>query len=308
MYNGSGRNKFWRLLGPLIIFWALNMLAQFIITSFIMVGQMMPEARRIVEEYNLTFENLLNINYYVPPADAGEIARQVAIYTPYIVVFGGVLTIIYGVIIFRKDRKEEFLAGLSVKKLPKIWQYSLVIALAIVVCLGMNFILLMVQVAFPGLRYGQIASQVIFSPPFWFQLLGFGIITSVAEEYIFRGLIFKRYRENNEFIRSAIMTSLIFAVIHSNIIQFIYAFVLGLLCAYVYEKFGSLVAPIMLHIVANLTAITFTQLNGFVWFFEVPIRAGITVVLAAFIGASLVVLLRSIQIPIDKTTVPRSEL
>jgi hypothetical protein len=71
--------------------------------------------------------------------------------------------------------------------------------------------------------------------------------------------------------------------------------VLGALCAYVYEKFGTLKAPIVLHIVANVTSLSLTQVDGFRWFFAVPIRVGIAIVLAAFIGSSLIVLLRSVQ-------------
>ena len=299
MNDYSGRNRMWRILTPLLIYWGINMmLAPVIATTVILTQQRMLEMRTAIDEgQEMTLEHLMNIQNQVLSGDAHELTQSILAFTPYIVVFGALLTLIYGVFAFRKDRKHEVEAGMLVKIAPKVWQYSIIIGLAIAVCVGLNFLLLTLQVAFPNLRYSQIASTAIFSAPFWFQMLGFGVITSVAEEYLFRGLIFKRYRETYGFVRSMVTSSLIFAIIHSNLVQYIYAFALGALCAYVYEKFGTLKAPIALHIVANMTSLALTQFGVFRWFFEVPVRVGVAVVLAAFIGSSLVVLLRSVQFP-----------
>jgi len=295
----SGRNRMWRILTPLLFYWGINMmLAPIIATTFIRTRQRVSELLRAMEEQEVTLEHLMRIQYQMLSGEGQELTQQtIMAFIPYIVVFGAFLTLIYSVLAFWKDRKQEVEEGMLVKIAPKIWQYSMIIGLAIAVCVGLNFLLLTLQMAFPNLRYSQIASTAIFSAPFWFQLLGFGIITSVAEEYLFRGLIFKRYRETNGFVRSMIMSSLVFAIVHSNLVQFIYAFALGALCAYAYEKFGTLKAPIALHVVANITALALTQFGVFRWFFEVPTRVGVAVVLAAFIGSSLVVLLRSVEFP-----------
>ena len=301
MNDYSGRNRMWRILTPLLIYWGINMmLAPVIATTFILTRQRLSEMRRAIDEgQEVTLDHLMSVQSQVLSGDTQEVTQYILAFTPYILVFGALLTLIYSVIAFWKDRKHEVEAGMLVKIAPKVWQYAIIIGLAIAVCVGLNFILLTMQVSFPNLRYSGIASTAIFSAPFWFQMLGFGIITSVAEEYLFRGLIFKRYRETVGFVRAMIMSSLVFAIVHSNLIQFIYAFALGALCAYVYEKFGTLKAPIAMHVVANLTAISLTGSGVFRWFFEVPMRVGVAVVLAAFIGSSLVVLLRSVQFPTE---------
>ena len=300
MDNNSGRNRFWRLISPLLIFFALNTLAQMIVSFFVLTQLRMSEIQEAMEEgQRVTFENIMYLQRNLPPGDATEIARHILVYTPYILVFGAILTLIYSVLTFRKDRKEEVEAGLFTKKVPKIWQYSLIVGLGLAICFGLNFILIMLQMAFPGFRANQVAggSQGALSMvPFWFRLLGLGVVISVAEEYIFRGLIFKRQRETNGFVRSMVMSSLIFAIIHSTTVQMIYAFALGVLCAYVYEKFGSLIAPIALHVVARITSLLLVESNGLLWFFQEPMRAGIAVVLAAFVGSSLFMFLRSVHI------------
>jgi membrane protease YdiL (CAAX protease family) len=296
MGDSSGRNKTWRMLTPLLFYWGINMmLAPFIATTFIIAWHRFAEVQRTMEGQTITLENLIYIQNQILLGDPQELSQYIVAFTPYIIVFGALMTLLYGIIAFRKDRKDEVEKGLLVKIAPKIWQYSVVVGLAIAACIGMNFILLMLQVAFPNLRYAQIASSAIFSASFIFQIMGFGVITSIAEEFLFRGLIFKRYRESSGFVRSMIFSSLIFAIVHSNLVQFIYAFVLGALCAYVYEKFGTLRAPIVLHIVANITSLSLTRVDGFRWFFDVPIRVGLAIVLAAFIGSSLIVLLMNTQ-------------
>ena len=298
MNDYSGRNRIWRIFTPLLIYMGFNMmLAPYLATIFIVTRKRLAEMQRaIAEGQEVTFENLMRVQSQVL-SDTQEMTQYIQEYIPYILVFGALLTLIYSVIAFRKDRKQEVEAGMLVKIAPKVWQYSIIVGLAIAVCVGLNFLLLTMQVSFPNLRYAGIASRAIFSAPFWFQMLGFGIVTSVAEEYLFRGLIFKRFRETAGFVKATMMSSFMFAFVHSNLIQFIYAFALGALCAYVYEKFGTLKAPIALHIVANLTAISLTGVGAFGWFFEVPMRVGVAVVLAAFIGSSLVVLLRNTQFP-----------
>lgn len=298
MNDYSGRNRMWRVLTPLLFYWGINMmLAPVIATTVILTRHRLAEVREAMDGQGLTLEVLVNIQNQVLSGETGDITPYIIAATPYIVVLGAFFTLIYGVIVYWRDRKHEIEEGMLVKVVPKLWQYSMVGGLAIAACIGLNFLLLTLQVNFPGLRYSQVASATIFSPPFWFQIMGFGIITSVAEEVLFRGLIFKRYRETGGFVRSMIMSSVVFAIVHANLVQFIYAFAIGALCAYVYERFGTLKAPIVLHVVANLTALTMTQLGLFRWFFEVPLRVGVAVVLAAFIGSSMVVLLANARFP-----------
>ena len=50
----------------------------------------------------------------------------------------------------------------------------------------------------------------------------------------------------------------------------IYTFLLGILLCYVYEKFGSMKAPIMLHVVLNLGSLIFTDIGVFNWLAREP--------------------------------------
>jgi membrane protease YdiL (CAAX protease family) len=297
--NNSRRNGFWYLVSPAIIFLALNMLAQSVAVTFLLAGQRMPEIRSALEGQRFSFESIMNINSLVSSEDMAEATSYIAAFNPYIIVFGAIITLIYSVVAFRKGRREEVATGLFIEKKPKRWQYFYIAILAVIASLGVNLLLLMFQVAFPNLRDSSGSLQNMALAPFWFQIIGFGIIIVVAEEYIFRGLIFKRYRENNGFVRTMIITSVLFAFFQTTTIQTIYAFILGLLCAYVYEKFGSLIAPVIVHSLTSITALLLTEFGGYLWFFEAPIRVGIAVVLATVAVSTLIMKLRGIQVTIN---------
>ncbi|MCD7841730.1 MAG: CPBP family intramembrane metalloprotease, partial [Lachnospiraceae bacterium] len=87
-----------------------------------------------------------------------------------------------------------------------------------------------------------------------------GLLVPVTEELVFRGLTYRRMRTRMQTYQAVVISALLFALYHGNPIQMLYAFPMALLLALLYEKSGSLVYPILLHIGANLTAILTTIL------------------------------------------------
>ena len=88
------------------------------------------------------------------------------------------------------------------------------------------------------------------------------ICSPVLEELLFRGLLYGRMRRFGwKFASSAIVTGLIFASLHSNIMQAVYAFLIGTLFCYVFEKSKSIVAPVVMHLSANIFAFWANEFN-----------------------------------------------
>ncbi len=81
------------------------------------------------------------------------------------------------------------------------------------------------------------------------------IIGPIAEELTFRGLVQRRARIWLKPGTAIVISSLIFGLAHMNMIQLIYAFGIGLLLGYLYEKSGNLIAPILAHMAANAVTI-----------------------------------------------------
>ena len=84
------------------------------------------------------------------------------------------------------------------------------------------------------------------------------ILAPVCEELLFRGLVFRRMKEYTSFWPAAIVSSLIFAVYHMNVIQGIFAFVFGLVLCFVYHRFQNLIASMITHAVGNLLSVILT--------------------------------------------------
>lgn len=80
-----------------------------------------------------------------------------------------------------------------------------------------------------------------------------GIFAPIIEEYIFRGLTYKKLGAYGS--KTYVLTSaLIFALFHSNIYQFLYTFLLGIIFAFVTYKTGTIKYSTILHLTVNLFA------------------------------------------------------
>ena len=78
---------------------------------------------------------------------------------------------------------------------------------------------------------------------------------------MFRYTAFNKARERYTLWQSIIMISLVFALLHSGLINMIYAFILGLLVSYVYVNNGNILYPMVMHIAANGTSLFINNFN-----------------------------------------------
>ena len=87
------------------------------------------------------------------------------------------------------------------------------------------------------------------------QFLVLGILTPILEELLFRGVIYKRLKMYCDVSVAAYIAAIIFAIAHFNLIQGLYAFILGIVLSYIYEKNGSLVDTMVAHSAANMVSV-----------------------------------------------------
>ena len=77
------------------------------------------------------------------------------------------------------------------------------------------------------------------------------VLAPIAEEIFFRGVVFNALRRESTRRWAYLGSALLFSVIHLSPVTLVPIFLLGLLLARVYERTGSLVAPIVLHATFN---------------------------------------------------------
>ncbi len=80
------------------------------------------------------------------------------------------------------------------------------------------------------------------------------LIGPISEELIFRGAMFDRFRTAFPFWVANALQAFCFGVYHMNLIQGLYAFMLGLLLGLVYQVTGTVLGSILAHIIFNLTS------------------------------------------------------
>ncbi len=82
-------------------------------------------------------------------------------------------------------------------------------------------------------------------------LITTGILGPILEELIFRGIIYNKLKSIHKHSVAAIITGLIFGLLHGNLVQFIYTFFFNFILIKSYEKENNLLIPIIIHVSAN---------------------------------------------------------
>ena len=159
---------------------------------------------------------------------------------------------------------------MRVKVLLKRYLFIAVVSMA--AAIGLNNIILFLDFAKYSKGF-QEAAEILFAPSLGEQLIYSGILAPLVEEVIFRGGIFRLLRKKLSFLWGAVISSLLFGLYHGNLVQFLYASLMGMLLAYVYEKYGDLKAPIVAHVSSNVIVCILTWVDGFTWMFASPICA-----------------------------------
>lgn len=123
-------------------------------------------------------------------------------------------------------------------------------------CLGMavNNILAMTPLMQASAGF-QTANEAFFGGQVVYELLGSGLLIPFAEELLFRGVVYGRIKLYYGRRVALAGSALLFGVFHVNMVQFIYATLLGLVLAVLAEYTGHLYAAVLGHIAANLAAV-----------------------------------------------------
>ncbi len=143
-----------------------------------------------------------------------------------------------------------------------------------------------------------------------FELLGACLLTPFLEELLYRSVVYGRLcdmmildneektesgkkRERYGRIIAMVFSAVLFGVLHMNLVQFIYAGVLGILFAWFMEKSGHFYGPLLAHIGANLMSVLRVETNLFAW---MPEGQGAYLAVSAAFAFAAVALITALQI------------
>lgn len=158
-----------------------------------------------------------------------------------------------------------------------------ILVLSAAVAVGLNCLLLIVNLAQYSERY-QEAAITLWAPPIWQQMLYSIMLIPIVEEVIFRRIVFRTLRKWVDFSWAMLVSAVLFGAYHGNLVQFVYATICGILLAYLYEKYDTILAPILSHMAMNAVAVLLTHLGVFAWITESVFRALVMISLCIVIG------------------------
>src|SRR5699024_3167848 len=208
-------------------------------------------------------------------------------------------TVILTGILFARDRKLEKKAGVILPEKARAGRYWMLAVFGFAGSLAATCLMTMMQAAFYDSLYQQTSAET-YSSPFVIQIICLGFVIPLAEEFMFRGVLYKRYRERQNFWYSAICSSILFSFMHVSMTQMFYTFLLGLMLAYVYEKFGSFCAPLALHIFVNMGSVIFTETGFFLLLIRDPLVLAGAAIGGAFICSVIFVLIQRTGEPLKQ--------
>lgn len=129
-------------------------------------------------------------------------------------------------------------------------------------------------------NYDKMVSNVTGAGSSWVMLLAVMFAAPIGEEFLFRGLIFRYSKRCLPPWIAIVFQSLLFGVYHGNLIQGVYAFLLGIVLGLLAYKFKSVLPGIILHMVINISLLF---VPGFL--FETTTRCILTAGIAGIIFA-----------------------
>jgi membrane protease YdiL (CAAX protease family) len=95
------------------------------------------------------------------------------------------------------------------------------------------------------------AEQAIAMLDPWLVVVAIVFFAPVAEELFFRGIVFNAWLREAGRVWAYVGSAALFAVIHLSLASLLPIFLLGLALAWVYQRTGSLLAPIVMHATVN---------------------------------------------------------
>ena len=283
------KRRFLYIWGPLL----LKLLIVYVVSCIfiaVLMGQYFESSIGLdtqkIAEYMAVEDNYYDV--------LDKVMTQAAPYTTIMEGLAALITLPILFLIFFKDKARDKINEAAQARKAPLWSYVAVILMSVALCLGINNLFFISNLASLSSAYEE-TMAALYSPSMGVQIVCLGILVPVCEEMVFRGLMYKRLRKYSGFVVSMLYSALVFSFMHVNVVQAIYAFFMAIVFAFVYEKYGSVKAPVIAHVSANVAAVLATNYNLFDWVMEDPMRSGIITVMCAFISACMYVFIQRME-------------
>ncbi len=250
--------KFFSAIGHAALYFLLFFLCQIIVTTAYMTASSYGVYSEFFEEHGDAFNNpyLSEEDYNTLEAELAEALSESLTALDYNIIsmISSVLTIVALVIVAAlKNRPFSEHTGFYP---VRTWKVALLFPLGIAVQFLTSMVINLIpwseeminsfNTAYENMGVSEGPLQLAV------EIIAVGLIGPLVEELVFRGCVYTRLRRGMPTAAAVILSALAFGIAHGVFIAVCYATVLGLMLAYTYTKFESVLAPFVLHMGFNL--------------------------------------------------------
>lgn len=171
--------------------------------------------------------------------------------------------------VYNKVNKIEFSAIKPNFKM-KWHTYLIIIAIGLISLFGIQYFIGAVDNGLKAVGFPVQEGLSIINPTnagtYILAVLLLALLPAIGEELMFRGMILHGLRTRFSDVVSVVLSALMFALMHTNLQQFVYPFLLGLIMGWIVLRTGSVISSMLVHFVNNFTVVTFSfieNLTGF---------------------------------------------
>lgn len=197
-------------------------------------------------------------------SERDEIFTDIQTVMIYVLTFV-IITIIAS--IYRRKRSDLFKPERVLRRYMAI--SPMVLLWGVISLFSINFVLEPLFSLFPeslGNMYDKMTSMGVYT------LISSMLIAPFVEEILFRGIMQSDLQQRYSAPFAIILSSLIFALIHLNLLQVVSAFFISLIIGLVYYRTNSLWSVIFLHFINNTVAVLLFKLTPDKEFYITPLK------------------------------------
>lgn len=131
----------------------------------------------------------------------------------------------------------------------------LIFTMVLLFGIAWNNLILSIPIAVESNAYQQVNETLLGGKSLAWIILRTCIVAPIVEEIMYRKLVYHKLKYAYGMKLAIVLSSLLFGIVHMNMVQFLYATGIGIFFAYIYEKEKSLLYPIAFHAALNLIAV-----------------------------------------------------
>jgi len=194
--------------------------------------------------------------------DSEAFSRLYMTYIHEISVLAGILVLLAYYLIFRL-RGKSFAKKISLKKISPGAAGAMAVygvGFQIIISIGLSILYFLLPDLSSYSNSDSVNALFSAGSPVA-QFLNVAVITGIVEEVVFRGLIYSEMKAHLPRKLAIIASAVVFGIAHMNLEQFFYTSLLGVFLAVFYDRCGTIVAPMLVHIAFNGSNFLLAYLN-----------------------------------------------